>query len=212
MTQSTSQPINQSHPDDATSKGDRTRQAILDAAYGQFVQRGFHAASMRAIAEGAGITPGGIYNHFAGKDELFAAVVVAHHPLTRIFPQLIAAPGNSAEERLRNAARTIAAELEADEGLMNLFFAEMIECQGKHLTALSQALMPKALTFVSELHASAGTPPGITPFGLLQTFVGTVLATVFTRRFLVSAGAPLPGLVGIEEFMDIYLHGILPQK
>jgi len=212
MTHSPTPPITQFPPDDATSKGDRTRQAILEAAYAQFVQRGFHAASMRAIAEGAGITPGGIYNHFGGKDELFAAVVVAHHPLTRIFPQLIAAPGNSAEERLRNAARSIAAELEADEGLMNLFFAEMIECQGKHLTTLSEALMPKALAFISELHASVETPPEITPFGLLQTFVGTVLATVFTRRFLVSAGAPLPALAGIEQFMDIYLRGILREE
>ncbi|MGB5047732.1 MAG: TetR/AcrR family transcriptional regulator, partial [Caldilineaceae bacterium] len=156
--------------------------------------------------------PGGIYNHFAGKDDLFAAVVLAHHPLTRIFPQLIAAPGHTAEERLRNAAQAIAAELEADEKLLNLFFAEMIECQGKHLALLSETLMPKALAFVTELHAATDTPPGITPFGLLQTFVGTVLATVFTRRFLATAGAPAIALAGIDEFMDIYLHGILRGK
>ena len=199
-------------PDDPTTKGDRTRQALLEAAYQQFILRGFHAASMRAIADGAGITPGGIYNHFAGKDELFAAVVVAYHPLTRIFPQLIAAPGDTAEERLRNAAQTIASELEADEGLLNLFFAEMIECQGKHLGTFSEVLMPKVLAFVTELHASVETPSGLTPLGLLQTFVGTVLATIFTRRFLASAGAPLPALAGIDEFMDIYLRGILREE
>lgn len=200
------------HPIIQPTKGERTRQALLDAAYQQFVQRGFHAASMRAIADAAGITPGGIYNHFAGKDDLFAAVVVAHHPLTRIFPQLMAAEGDTPEERLRNAAQTIVAELEADEGLLNLFLAEMIECEGKHLALLSEALMPKALAFIGELHASLQTPPGITPFGLLQTFVGTVLATVFTRRFLASAGAPLPALAGIDEFMDVYLHGILQEE
>ena len=108
--------MTQSSPDDPTSKGDRTRQALLDAAYQQFVQRGFHGASMRAIADGAGITPGGIYNHFAGKDELFAEVVVAHHPLTRIFPRLIAAPGDSAEERLCNAARRLPANWRAMRG------------------------------------------------------------------------------------------------
>lgn len=199
-------------PDDPTTKGERTRQALLDAAYQQFILRGFHGASMRAIADGAGITPGGIYNHFTGKDELFAAVVVAHHPLTRIFPQLIAAIGNTGEERLRNAAQRIVTELEADEGLLNLFFIEMIECQGKHLTALAGTLLPKALAFVTELHASVETPPGLTPFGLLQTFVGTVLATVFTRRFLASAGAPPAALAGSAQFMDIYLHGILRQE
>lgn len=196
-------------PDDPTSKGERTRQALLDAAYQQFILRGFHGASMRAIADAASITPGGIYNHFASKDELFAAVVVAHHPLTRIFPQLFAATGNSAEERLRDAAQRIVTALEADEGLLNLFFIEMIECQGKHLSALAGTLLPKALVFVTELHASLETPPGLTPFALLQTFVGTVLATVFTRRFLVSASVPPAALAGSEQFMDIYLRGIL---
>ena len=212
MPQSPNHPITQSSPDDSTSKGERTRQALLDAAYQQFIQRGFHGASMRAIADGAGITPGGIYNHFASKDELFAAVVLAYHPLTRIFPQLISAAGNTPEERLRNAAQTIVNELESDEGLLNLFFAEMIECQGKHLASFSEVLMPNALAFITELHASVQTPPGLTPLGLLQTFVGTVLATVFTQRFLASAGAPLSALAGIEEFMDVYLHGILREE
>jgi len=129
--------------------------------------------------------------------------------LTRIFPRLIEAPGNSAEERLRNAAQSIVAELEANEGLLYLFFAEMIECEGKHLAQLAETLMPKALAFITELHGSVTTQPGITPFGLLQTFVGTVLATVFTRRFLASAGAPMSGLAGKNEFMDVYLYGIL---
>lgn len=199
-------------PPDDTTKGERTRQALLDSAYQQFIQRGFHAASMRAIAEGAGITPGAIYNHFASKDDLFAGVVLAHHPLTRIFPQLLAAEGDTPEERLRTAARNISDELAADDGLLNLFFIEMIECQGAHLAKLGETLMPKAVAFVTDLHGSVETPPSITPFGLLQTFVGTVLAAVFTRRFLASAGTPATALAGIDIFMDVYLHGILQEK
>ncbi len=200
MTQSTNDP---------TTKGERTRLALLDAAYQHFVQQGFHGASMRAIADAVGITPGGIYNHFAGKDDLFTAVVLAHHPLIRIFPQIVAAQGDSGEDRLRNAARRITDEFAADEGLLNLFFIELIECQGRHLGLLAKTLMPTALAVVTELHASLPTSPQITPVGLLQTFVGTVLATIFTQRFLISAGAPPDTLVGIEQFMNIYLHGIL---
>ncbi len=200
MTQSTN---------DQLTKGERTRQALLDAGYQQFVLRGFHGASMRAIAQGAGITPGGIYNHFSGKDELFAGVVLAHHPLTRIFPQLIAAQGTRAEERLRNAAHAIVTEMEADEGLLNLFFVEMIECQGAHLALLAETLMPKALAYITEIHGAVGIRPEITPFALLQTFVGTVLATVFTRRFLATGGASSDMLAGSEEFVNVYLHGIL---
>lgn len=199
-------------PPDDTTKGERTRQLLVDSAYRQFIQRGFHAASMRAIAEGAGITPGAIYNHFAGKDDLFAAVVLAHHPLTRIFPRLLAAEGETPEARLRHAARLISDDLAADDGLLNLFFIEMIECQGAHLAALAETLMPKAIAFVTELHGSVDAHPSITPFGLLQTFVGTVLAAIFTHRFLASAGAPPAALAGIDVFMDVYLHGILQEK
>lgn len=199
-------------PLDDTTKGERTRQALLDAAYRQFVQRGFHGASMRAIAEGAGITPGAVYNHFAGKDDLFAAVVLAHHPLTRIVPRLLAAEGDSPEARLRHAARLISDDLAADDGLLNLFFIEMIECQGAHLAALAEKLLPKAIAFVTEMHSSAETHPSLTPFGLMQTFVGTVLGAIFTQRFLASAGAPTAALAGIDTFMDVYLHGILQEK
>ena len=40
------------------SKGDRTRQAIEEAAYDLFLEQGFSATSMRQIAKHAGIALG----------------------------------------------------------------------------------------------------------------------------------------------------------
>ncbi len=49
-----------------------TRQKILDAARRMFVQRGYEATTMRAIAATIGYTPTAIYHHFEDKDALVA--------------------------------------------------------------------------------------------------------------------------------------------
>lgn len=52
-----------------------TRDKLLDAALVVFVESGFHGASVEAIARQAGYTKGAVYANFAGKDELFLAVI-----------------------------------------------------------------------------------------------------------------------------------------
>jgi AcrR family transcriptional regulator len=49
----------------------QTRDAVLDAAGRVFAKRGFHGASLDAIAEDAGVTRGAVYYNFADKEELF---------------------------------------------------------------------------------------------------------------------------------------------
>ena len=47
---------------------------IIEAAIQEFVERGFHTASLRSIADRAGISKGGIYHHFRSKDEILIEV------------------------------------------------------------------------------------------------------------------------------------------
>ena len=51
-------------------KGEQTRQAIIELAAPIFNRRGFTACSLAEIMEATGLEKGGIYRHFAGKDEL----------------------------------------------------------------------------------------------------------------------------------------------
>lgn len=51
------------------------RGAILDAASKMFLEVGFGAASMDAIATAAKVSKQTVYNHFGSKEELFAAMV-----------------------------------------------------------------------------------------------------------------------------------------
>jgi AcrR family transcriptional regulator len=51
-------------------KGDKTRQEILHKVAVLFNEKGYAATSMHDITEVTGIQRGGIYNHFASKEEL----------------------------------------------------------------------------------------------------------------------------------------------
>ena len=56
-----------------TSKGEATRQHILDAALAAFRDRGFANTTMRDIAKGAGMSLGAAYHYFDSKDAIIAA-------------------------------------------------------------------------------------------------------------------------------------------
>jgi TetR/AcrR family transcriptional regulator, cholesterol catabolism regulator len=55
-------------------KKEDLRQAILAAAREQFLRGGYRSASLRAIAQKAGCSPGNIYSYFSDKDALMVAV------------------------------------------------------------------------------------------------------------------------------------------
>ena len=48
---------------------------VVAAAKKEFLTYGFADASMRRIAEEAGMSASGLYKHFASKEEMFAALV-----------------------------------------------------------------------------------------------------------------------------------------
>lgn len=54
---------------------DDTRQQILDAGMREFLDKGFVDASLRHIAQLAGVTTGAIYGHWPDKSSLFKALV-----------------------------------------------------------------------------------------------------------------------------------------
>lgn len=57
---------------------DTTVEALLAAAFPQFGDQGFAAASLDEICRAAGVTKGALYHHFpGGKPELFEAVALA---------------------------------------------------------------------------------------------------------------------------------------
>lgn len=52
-----------------------SHEKIVRAAMQEFSQKGFEQASMKAVADAVGMTSAALYRHFAGKQDMFAALV-----------------------------------------------------------------------------------------------------------------------------------------
>lgn len=57
------------------SRGEKTREAVLQAAIRLFAENGVKGTPIRRIAREAGINEASLYNHFSGKADLFDVVV-----------------------------------------------------------------------------------------------------------------------------------------
>lgn len=65
---------------------DDVKNSILQAALSEFMRHGYSNASMRQIANSAGITTGNIYRYFKNKEDLFHELI---HPVYEKFVQYI---------------------------------------------------------------------------------------------------------------------------
>jgi AcrR family transcriptional regulator len=91
----------------------RTRGDLVATARKAFLERGFHGASLDEIAEQAGYSKGAVYSNFAGKDELFLAVLDAQfEQRARILADVLL-DEESLEGSFRAVSRSMVA---ADEG------------------------------------------------------------------------------------------------
>ena len=57
--------------------GQRTRQAILDAALDLFAEKGYFGTSLREVAATVGVRESALYHYFPGKESLFEALIAA---------------------------------------------------------------------------------------------------------------------------------------
>jgi AcrR family transcriptional regulator len=197
---------------DSPTKGETTRISIEDAAVALFMEQGYHATSMRQIAERVGLALGGIYNHFASKDELFEAIIVDKHPYKRILPLVIEAQGDTAEEFLRNAFKIAVTELGNDPAYMKIMLIEMVEFNGKHGASMLKEIAPKILpVFEQMLKVRKGLRIS-NPAMFLRSFFGMIISYFITE--IVTANSVLSKLMpkdATDIYIDIYLHGILKE-
>ena len=195
--------------DKPETKGERTRAALIEASYHLFLCRGYHGTSMRDIADEAGLALGGIYNHFATKEDIYVAMLLAHHPFREVLPALQAARGETIEDLVRDAAQRMIAALNDSPDFLNLIFIELVEFEGKHVPQMFQIFFPPLMEFVQRFQHARGQLQPIPLPVVLRTFIGLFFSYVITGQLL---GKQLPASAragAFDHFVDIYLHGIL---
>jgi AcrR family transcriptional regulator len=186
-----------------------TRERLVAAAFGLFLENGYHGTSMRQIAQRAGIALGGIYNHFSSKEDLFVAVLSAHHPYIEIMPKMAAAQGDTVENLVRDAAGRMLKTLKERPDTLHLMFIEIVEFEGRHTVQLSTEIFPQLMDFAQRFIQAHGPLRPIPLPILIRAFVG-LFFSYFMSEWIIGQEFPQelqPN--AFEHFVDIYLHGIL---
>ncbi len=194
------------------SKGEITQQRIVEAAYELFLEQGYHGTSMRQIAERAGLTMGGIYNHFDGKESIWEAVFMAKHPYRAVLPLLVDADGQTVAEFVRSAAGGVVTELERHDELLNLMFIEIVEFGGKHLPDVFHAILPSLYALGEKFRGLQGRLRPLPLPILARSFAGLFFSYYITERLMPREVRPLMGDHALDTFVDIYLYGILDSE
>ena len=194
------------------TKGERTRQSIIDAAHTLIVEQGYAGTSMRQISERAGLALGGIYNHFPNKEAIFVEVIISKHPFHQVLPLLQAAPGDTVEEFVRNAAKRMIAELGRRPDFIKLIFVELVEFEGRDLPRMFQVIFPQVLPLVQRFQSHEGELRPIDPFILFRAFLGLFISYYMTELLLAGIPAALKPENSFDSFVEIFLHGVIAAK
>ena len=194
------------------SKGERTRQTILDAAYGLIINQGYAGTSMRQIADKAGLALGSIYNHFSSKEDVFEAIVMERHPMVQIIPLLAAVEGLTVEEFVQNAARALIEQLGRHPEFMNLMLTEIVEFRAAHMPAVFEKMFPRVLQVADRLSQLDGNLRPIPAPVMVRAFAGTFLFYYMTEALIGPGMPPEMRANALDHFVDIFLHGILLQE
>src|SRR3712207_6803592 len=104
------------------------RESILAAALAEFSAKGFRGATIKSIAEAAGISTGLLYWYFDSKEALLQAVLGEFTPLFRLIGDPAALLDRPPEEVLLRLARAYLATAEQPGAvrLVRLFVPEVI--------------------------------------------------------------------------------------
>ncbi len=187
------------------------RKKIIETAYQLFMEYGYHATSMRQIADRAGITLGGIYNHFSSKEDLWVLVFIEKHPLQKILPLLQHVEGSTTAEIIHNAASRMISELAKCPEVVNLMLIEIVEFKSAHMNKMFEAFAPGFLQ-LGQLFAQKSDQLRDIPIpSMARAFAGLFFSYYMTTWIIPPEFSPIFGERQLDDFINIYLHGILSE-
>jgi len=198
-----------------TEKFDRKLVEILRTAAAVFAEVGYDAASIRLVAERAGVSVAGLYHYVRSKDELL--YLIQYHVfdgLVRRFATdsaaLLAAGGDAArpEARLRRFIRNHLDHFLTDMASLTVCTRELGRLSGDYLhqvEALQRTYFFQAFEIFQELY-SARDDGRVDPRVATLAMFGTInwVSTWYDPAHDRSASE----LAG--EFVELYLHGVGP--
>jgi AcrR family transcriptional regulator len=164
---------------------------------------------MRQIAGRAGIALGGIYNHFAAKEDIFLAVFTTYHPYRAILSSLAEVDGEALPDVLHYAAHRMVTILRGRPDFLNLVFIEVVEFKGQHIPLVFPTVYPELFAFAESLASQHAELRAIPLSTLIRAFLGITYSYMMTEMLFNTISTPGEANHFLDEFVDILLYGIL---
>jgi len=191
-------------------RGELTRNAIIKAAHDLFIQQGYHGTSMRQIAGKANSALGGLYNHFASKEEVFEAVFLQYHPYREVLPAILSTKTETIEQFANDTIHRMLSAIQDQPEFLNLMFIEVVEFKSVHTQKLFVQLMPQLnqiLQNLIDLNSDRLRP--IPAPMLLRVYMGQFFAYYLTEIILAAQSPVEYREAAVDYFVNIFLYGAL---
>lgn len=186
-----------------------SREAIVDAAQGLFLKRGFGSVSMDELADAAGLARRTLYNQFASKEEIFREMLLRiSRQLESILPPGIETQGE-VEEVLRLIARVI---LELHKNPEYLGFLRMVVADSRQFPWIAEefaAVMDPQTERLARLLAhltSVGVLNCRNPILAAHQFMGALNDLSLWPWMLGRERLPVPDEEVVEETVRMFLE------
>ncbi|MFJ8578722.1 TetR family transcriptional regulator [Micromonospora sp. NPDC093277] len=184
-----------------------TREAILDAARAAFAERGFDAASIRAIAAAAGVDPALVHHYFGTKEELFRATVAIPLDPAELLPAVLAAGPDQVGERL---VRTFLKVWDSPVGAAGLALLRSAVNNEWTARLLREFLVTQVLRRVVE-HLDVDPAERALRGGLVASQLAGLIMTRYVIRIEpIASAAPDTLVTAIGPTLQRYLTAPLP--
>ena len=188
----------------------------MGAAKKLFLSQGYTATSMRQIGQAAGITPAAIYNHFAGKDEIFTTLLQEAAPFEQAFALFEETEADTLEDLLHKMIHDMVDLVLSHEDYIQLGLIDAQERDGATLITFLPQVYPRFMGFYQRmmaLDADRGRLRDIPTPIFMRTLVSLMFGYLITERVAKPTETlNLPTMDWVQGLVDIFLHGVLKPK
>ena len=187
-----------------------TRAKLTAAGAQVFAASGFHAASMADVAGEAGLSQGAAYNHFPGKDAVFAAAFEAGEPFAGLIEAISrageAASDDTFEQRLVRALQILAPG--PSRGWFDLLLIDMVEFDGRHWRALYQRHRSGFARAAGKIEAT-GRLTTVGGAVALRALIAAALGQTLVARLLAAGETGVSAQDQMSSAISLILKGVL---
>lgn len=192
------------------------QQRILEAARALFLTQGYNGSNLRDIAREAKVSMGGIYHHFASKEEIYKTLLQQSDVAQDMFQILRLFQAPEFPENLAAVGEAIARTVRKHRDSFKLFYIDVLEFQGRHVrpmieqfrdrfNELSEMLLARRAKDLSDIH------PAILMRVMVDVFIHTRLEEVMLDQSMAER-------LGLDEeevtrqMAEVILRGALKRS